>query len=361
MTETETDPDLLSAAAYEPEPVPSHRRLGVVLLAILATFVVVVGAAVFWYEGKANPSGGPHTAVTVVIPPGSSTAYIAAVLDEKKVITSARLFRYYLKVRGGGPYQAGEYDFKERSSFGAVAKILGKGPTVVVQRLTIPEGYTLRQIAAKVGQLPNRSAQRFMQVATSGEVRSNYEPPNSNDLEGLVFPDTYFVRPNDDEKAILQRMVTEFDTQAAQAGVDDAAAKVGISPYQAIIVGSMIEREAKIAEDRGKVAQVIYNRLHKNMLLQIDATVVYALGGDKTRVLYSDLKVQSPYNTYLYKGLPPGPISSPGAAALTAALNPTPGTWLFYVVIDAQGHHAFANTDAEQQANIRLAQQRGVR
>src|SRR4029077_1314551 len=165
----------------------------------------------------------------------------------------------------------------------------------------------------------------------------------------------------DDEKAILQRMVTEFDTQAAAAGIDDAAAKVGISPYKAVVGAPMIEREAKIDADRGKVAQVIYNRLHKNMLLQIDATVVYALGGEKTRVLYSDLKVQSPYNTYLNKGLPPTPISSPGAAALSAALTPTPGTWLFYVVVDAQGHHAFANTDAEQNANIRLAQQRGVR
>lgn len=358
---TETDTDLLPDAAYEPEPIRGHRRLGVVLLAILATFFVLVAAAFFWYSSKANPSGGPHTPVTIIIPPGSSTAYIAAVLDEKKVITSARLFRYYLKVRGGGPYQAGEYNFKQRSSFGAVAKILGKGPTVVVQRLTIPEGYTLKQIAAKVGQLPNRSSARFMQVATSGEVRSNYEPPGSNNLEGLVFPDTYFVRPNDDEKAILQRMVSEFDSRAAQAGIDDAATKVGISPYQAIIVASMIEREAKIDEDRGKVAQVIYNRIHKGMLLQIDATVVYALGGDKTRVLYSDLKVESPYNTYLHKGLPPGPISSPGGPALAAALNPTPGTWLFYVVVDAQGHHAFANTDAEQQANIRLAQQRGVR
>ncbi|MBV9252949.1 MAG: endolytic transglycosylase MltG [Actinobacteria bacterium] len=357
MTET----DVLPSDIYEPEPPRSHRRLGVVLLALLATFVIVVGAGFFWFNGKANPSGPQGQAVTFVIPPGSSTAYIAAVLDQKKVITSARLFRYYLKFRGKGPFQAGEYTFHEHSSFGAATSVLSRGPTVVVQKLTIPEGYTLKQIAAKVGTLPNRSADKFLAVAASGQIRSNYEPAGSNNLEGLVFPDTYFVRPNDDEAAILQRMVSEFDSRAAAAGIDDAATKVGISPYQAIILASMIEREAKIDEDRGKVAQVIYNRLHKNMLLQIDATVVYALGGNKTRVLYSDLKVESPYNTYLHKGLPPGPISSPGSAALNAAMNPTPGTWLFYVVVDAQGHHAFANTDAEQQANIRLAQQRGVR
>ncbi|HZQ83750.1 MAG TPA: endolytic transglycosylase MltG, partial [Acidimicrobiales bacterium] len=321
MTET----DVLPSDIYEPEPPRSHRRLGIVLLALLGAFVIVVGVAFFWYSSKANPSGGPHTPVTLVIPPGSSTASIAVLLERKHVITDARLFRYYLKFRGSGSFQAGEYTFHERSSFGSTAAVLSKGPTITVQRLTIPEGYTLKQIAAKVGQLPNRSADRFMAVATSGEVRSNYEPAGSNNLEGLVFPDTYFVRPNDDEKAILQRMVTEFDTQAAAAGIDDAAAKVGISPYQAVILASMIEREAKIDVDRGKVAQVIYNRLHKNMLLQIDATVVYALGGDKTRVLYSDLKVESPYNTYLHKGLPPGPISSPGGAALRAAMNPTPG------------------------------------
>jgi UPF0755 protein len=360
MTET----DVLTTGAYEPAPPPrrgGHRRLGVVLLALLATFVVLVGAAGFWYSRQANPPGSPGAQVSVIFPPGSSTAYIAAVLDQKKVITNARLFRYYLRVKGAGPFQAGEYNFRVRDSFGAVSSTLSKGPTVVVNRLTIPEGYTIKQIAAKVGKLPNRSADRFLAVAASGEVRSRYEAPGSNNLEGLLFPDTYFIRPADDEKAILQRMVTVFETKAAAAGIDDAATKVGISPYQAIIVASMIEREAKIDEDRGKVAQVIYNRLHKGMLLQIDATVVYALGGDKTRVLYSDLKVKSPYNTYLNKGLPPGPISSPGASALSAALNPTPGSWLFYVVVDVQGHHAFANTDAEQQANIRLAQQRGVR
>ena len=359
MTET----DVLPTEYTEPEPPRhgTHRRLGMVLLAVLVAFALVVGVAGLWYSRQANPPGSPGAKVSVTFPPGSSTAYIAAVLDQKKVITSARLFRYYLRIKGSGPFQAGDYTFRTHESFGAAAAILSKGPTVVVNRLTIPEGYTIKQIAAQVGKLPNHSADRFMAVATSGEIRSRYEQPGSNNLEGLLFPDTYFVRPTDDEKAILQRMVSQFETRAAAAGVDAAATSVGISPYQSIIVASMIEREAKIDEDRGKVAQVIYNRLHKNMLLQIDATVVYALGGDKTRVLFSDLKVQSPYNTYLYKGLPPTPISSPGAAALHAALNPTPGTWLFYVVVDAQGHHAFANTEAEQEANIRLAQQRGVR
>jgi UPF0755 protein len=357
MTET----DVAVAPTFEPPPRRGHRRLGVALLAVLLVVALVAGGGWLWYSRKANPPGGPGAEVSLTFAPGSSTQAIAAALQSHHVITDARLFRYYLKVKGDGPFQAGAYTFRRNESFAAAAALLAKGPIVQLDRITIPEGYTIKQIAARVGTLPGRSADRFLQVATSGEIRSQYEPAGTNNLEGLLFPDTYFVKADEDERSILQRMVSEFETRAAAAGVDQAATQAGVTPYQAIIVASMVEREAKVPDDRGKVARVIYNRLQKGMLLQIDSTVVYALGGNRTRVLYSDLKVNSPYNTYLNKGLPPTPIASPGAASLAAALQPTPGPWLFYVVVTADGHHAFATTDAEQQANIRLAQQRGVR
>src|SRR5439155_12337626 len=114
--------------------------------------------------------------------------------------------------------------------------------------------------------------------------------------------------------------------------------------YEVVVVASMIEREAKFEEDRGKIATVMYNRLAKGMPLQIDATVEYALGTYKTRLTFDDLKVQSPYNTYLHKGLPPTPIASPGLASIEAALSPAKGSWLYYVVCDSQGHHAFTSS-----------------
>ena len=152
------------------------------------------------------------TKTTVTIPEGSSTQQIAAILDGKRVIKDATLFRLYLRVKGGGSsFQAGDYDFPAHLSMGKVASILKKGPTVAFNRLTIPEGFTLREIADQVGRLPGRSADKFLAAAASGTVHSAYQPAGSTNLEGLLFPDTYFVDPRDDEATILRRMVAEFD------------------------------------------------------------------------------------------------------------------------------------------------------
>ena len=159
-------------------------------------------------------------------------------------------------------------------------------------------------------------------------------------------------------------MVQSFDAVAEQAGIPDAQAKVGISPYEAIVVASLIERETRFDDERPKVAQVIYNRLRKRMPLGIDASIIYALGksADKdVRVLFKDLEINSPYNTYKNVGLPPTPIAAPGRASLEAALNPEPSDFLFYVVTEPSGRHSFAKTGAEHQANIRKAEAAGVR
>jgi UPF0755 protein len=219
-------------------------------------------------------------------------------------------------------------------------------------------------VAERVATLPGRSAEKFLEVANSGQVRSKYQPAGSNNLEGLLFPDTYNFEAKDDEKAILERMVRTFETAAAEAGIDDVGQGGLVDPYQAIIVASLVEREARVSEERGKVARVIYNRLEKNMLLQVDATVIYALGrtGEKgLRVLNRDLEVDSPYNTYKRPGLPPAPIASPGRATLRAAVDPDDGPWLFYVVVEEDGTHAFATTLAEHNRNIATAAARGVR
>ena len=150
---------------------------------------------------------------------------------------------------------------------------------------------------------------------------------------------------------------------AAQLDIENRAAERNITPYEAFIVASLIERETRFDEERPQIARVIYNRLQRKMPLQIDATVIYALGesGTKTRVLLKDLEVDSPYNTYKIPGLPPTPISNFGRASLEAALNPADGPWLFYVVTEKDGRHSFATTGAEHQANIRKAERNGVR
>lgn len=357
----------MSEPLFEPMPERSPGRGRKVFLVLGVAFVVVLlgaGGTAVWLKGQIDPSGAPGAPVTVKIPEGASTQRIAAILDRAGVVESARVFRLYVRAKGQGPFKAGTYSLRRNTSFDDLIAVLEKGPKLVFQRLTVPEGLTLNQIAERVGTLPGRSAERFLQVVRSGAVRSRFQPAGSTNLEGLLFPDTYNFEPKDDEEAIARRMVAAFDDKAAEAGIDQVREGGVLSPYQAIVVASLVEREAKLAEERGMVARVIYNRLKAGMLLQVDASVIYALGrtGERgLRVLHADLEVNSPYNTYKVKGLPPGPIAAPGRASLEAAVRPAEGPWLYYVVVEPNGRHAFATTLAEHNRNIALAASRGVR
>jgi UPF0755 protein len=324
--------------------------------------VVSVGAIGLWYQRNVDPPGKPGAEVAITVAPGMSTGEIGALLERRGVISSAKVFHYYVKFNGLGTVEAGDYTLHQREAMATVVKTLEGGAKVDKGiPLTIPEGLTLPEVAKLVGTLPGRSADKFLQVAAGGTVRSRYQAPGVTSLEGLLLPETYFFAADDDETAILRRMVDSFDALATRLDIDAGAARLGVTPYQAVVVASMVEREARVDEDRGKVARVIYNRLAAGMPMEIDATIQFALGKQKEVLLFSDLEIDSPYNTYKVAGLPPGPIASPGQESLVAALDPTPGKWIFFVVVDENGHHAFAETLAEQNRNIALAEQRGVR
>ncbi|MDP1795262.1 MAG: endolytic transglycosylase MltG, partial [Acidimicrobiales bacterium] len=295
------------------------RGLRAVLVAA-AAFFIFAGGVLVWYQRQVNPPGSPGELVSVTIPEGASSSTIAAILDDKGVISSARVFKLYIKLNPADGLEAGKYSLKRNESFGSVIKQLQAGPTKSFQRLTIPEGYTIKQIAERVGKLPGRSAEKFMEAATSGRVRSEFQPTDVNTLEGLLFPDTYFLESTDTEEMILKRMVDQFDSVAVEENLADGAE--GRTPYETLIVASLVESEGKVAVDRPKIAQVIFNRLEKGMRLQIDATVIYARGVRRPdgRVLFRDLEIDSPYNTYRVAGLPPTPISAIGRAALRATL-----------------------------------------
>ena len=335
------------------------RGLRAVLVAT-AAFFIFVGAVFVWYQRQVNPPGEPGAPISFTIPEGASNSTIAAILDDKGVISSARIFKLYLKLHPASGLEAGKYSMRRNDSFGSVIKQLKAGPEKSFQRLTIPEGLSLKQIADRVGKLPGRSAAKFLEVANSGRVRSEFQPADVNTLEGLLFPDTYFLEATDTEEIILKRMVDQFDSVAVEENLADGVA--GRTPYETLIVASLVESEGKVAADRPKIAQVILNRLKINMRLQIDATVIYARGGRRPdgRVLFSDLKIQSPYNTYVVTGLPPTPISAIGRASLRATLNPTAGPWLYYVKFQKDGTHKFSETLAEHNAAIADAKRRGV-
>ncbi|MFP5376530.1 MAG: endolytic transglycosylase MltG [Acidimicrobiia bacterium] len=343
---------------------PWGRRILIGLAVLVALGVVVGGLGFAYVRSQIDPSGPAGPEVAVELPMGSSTQRIASILEQEGVIDSARNFRLYVRVKDAGPFQAGSYTLRENSSFDEVIAALEKGPELAFERLTVPEGLTVGQVADLVGRMPGRSAERFLEVAGSGRVRSRYQPPGSTNLEGLLFPETYNFEAKDDEEAILRRMVATFEEVAAEVGLDRAGEGGLVSPYEAVIVASLVEREVRRPEERAKVARVIYNRLEQDMLLQVDATVIYAQGrtGERgLRVLFKDLEVDSPYNTYKNPGLPPTPIASPGRAALEAAVSPEDGPWLYYVVVDAEGRQAFATTLAEHNRNIAAAAEAGVR
>lgn len=358
---SELDPDQREATE-RPEAIGSRRRRPVsrgtkVVLGVLLAILLVLGGSAYWLVRQIDP-GGSGAKVTVLVPPGSNGSSIASLLHGKGVVGNTTIFRFYMRVTGAGPFLSGKYELRKHMSMGDAVNALEAGPKVRFEKLTIPEGLRLAQIAERVGRLKNKSAQRFLEVAASGQIRSRYQPPGVP-MEGVLFPDTYLVSEDEDEAAILRRMVDRFD-QIADAVPVTQAGQIGLTPYQAVVVASLVEAEAKVPEDRPLIAAVIRNRLQAGMPLQIDATVLYALGVRKERVLDSDLRVSSPYNTYLHTGLPPSPIDSPGESSLRAAVNPAAVPYLYYVLTDKSGKHAFATTSREFEALVADARRRGV-
>jgi len=198
-------------------------------------------------------------------------------------------------------------------------------------------------------------------AAKSGVVHSAFSPPGSNNLEGMLGTGSYLILPGESDVTIVRDMVQRFDRDAEAAGLSTAsAAALGLSPYQVVIAASVVEKEGYIPLNMPDVARVIYNRLARGEPLQMDSTVLYAIGQDGGPVTSQDLKIQSPYNTYLNTGLPPTPICMPSPDALAAAVHPPTGAWLYFVLVDKNGTMAFSDTYAQQLANEKLAQSRGL-
>jgi UPF0755 protein len=336
-----------------------RRRFVRTLLLAAGVLVVLVLAGVAWYEIEANPSGPEGRGVVVTVGNGESTNSVVQHLANTGVITSALAFRVG-EVFGGTPVvQPGIYLFHRNQTFGQVRSVLAGRPDVFA--IDVPPGFTLHEVAERVGLYPGHQAAAFAAVANSGAVRSPWSPPGSTNLEGLLGTGTYLLLPGESDTALLTAMVTRFDQSAARAGLTpQAAATLGMTPYQVIIAASIVEKEGVYEKNMGPVARVIYNRLASGMHLDMDSTVLYSLGQDGGHVTAQDEAIDTPYNTYLHAGLTPTPICVPSEEALAAAVAPSPGAWLYFVVVAKDGSEAFADTYAEQLANQQLAASRGV-
>ncbi|MEX0875175.1 MAG: endolytic transglycosylase MltG [Actinomycetota bacterium] len=323
------------------------RRL---LIAAVALVVLAVAAGSFLFLYRPSPG----RAVEVEVVSGATTKQVADLLSSNDVIDSTVFFRVMARVRGlDGVLQAGRYEMARGMGVQAALDVLSKAPIEKGVTVPIPEGFSLRQIAERMDARTQIVQADFVTAATNGSVRASIQPPGVNTLEGLLFPETYFVGERESAAGLARRMVEQFEQRTRSLDWSFPEGQ-GLSKYQTLVIASLVEREARVDEDRSKVSAVIYNRLAKGMRLQIDITALYGLDEHKVPTR-ADLQRPSPYNTYLIDGLPPTPIASPGLDSIEAALHPASGDWIYYVVIDPSGKHGFTNSPEEFE---RLKQQR---
>ena len=345
-----------------------------VIVTAVVCFSLFLGAIGLWYLHKVNPSGGSNVGVSFTVNDGDNVSSVSSRLESEGIITSAGVFRWYVGRKGGIELTPGYYTVKPHDHMGNIMKVLSIPPSATFVKVTFPEGFTVSQMAKRLAEKTLRlNADLFTAAAQDPAVSSAYRPAGQTSLEGLLFPDTYQISGDESEGQVVERMVQLMERVGRQEGLDESKDLVGFAPYKTLIIASMIEREAKTDGDRAKIARVIYNRLELGMKLQIDATLYYAAPEGSTFTQAKEL--DTPYNTYLYKGLTPTPIANPGRASIAAALHPAqdplqndpickgvakPCRYLFYVLSDKDGSHAFAATLAQHEANIETSRAAGL-
>jgi len=335
------------------------RRRRRVVAAVGGALLVVVLAFTLWYELESHALGPEGPQVVVTVHEGESMDGIVTSLSQQHVIGSSLAFRISNFFHGAPSVLPGSYALHQNQTFSEVRALLAAGPNIYP--VDVRPGFTLSEVAAQVDSLPGHAQGGFAAAAGSGAVHSVFSPPGSNNLEGMLGTGSYLILPGETAVTIVRAMVQRFDQDAQAAGLSTASATaLGLTPYQVIIAASVVEKEGYIPVNMPDVARVIYNRLARDMPLQMDSTVLYALGQDGGPVTSQDLKIQSPYNTYLNLGLPPTPICMPSSDAIDAAVHPPPGAWLYFVLVDKDGRMAFSDTYAEQLANEALGKSRGL-
>jgi UPF0755 protein len=337
-----------------------HRRVAYVVIALVVVPLSVILVAGGWFWWQLDPPGKPGDTVQVQVERGWGVPEIADELAGHDVIGSSLVFNVYARLNGDTKFQAGTYEMREGMGVRGAIDALKDGPRIDYTNLAVPPGLWLQQVSERVGKLPGRSGEAFLEDSRNNAVRSRLQPESVSSLEGLLWADTYRISDSEDEIDVLKTMVSLFEKKADALGLSNAT--VGpYGPYDIVKIASLIESEAAVEADRPLIASVIYNRLAQGMPLQIDATLIYARGKPDERDLSNtDKQIDSPYNTYVHAGLPPTPISSVSEASLRAAMAPAQTNFLYYVVADKSRRHAFAATYEEHLANIERAKEAGA-
>jgi UPF0755 protein len=347
------NPERQAGEEAEVIPLPARRhgavrKAGLLSAGLVAAVVALGVGAITVIKPYVSPDdfdGAGNGTVTVRIAPGSSAEAIGSALAEAGVVASVRSFVKATEDRAvTDRLRPGHYRLRKGMAAGAALDLLLAPASRIVRRVTLPEGMRTAEVLRRVAQQTGLPLKELENV-DKGLVGL---PEYAQGLEGFMFPATYEIEPGDSAVDVLAAMAERFGAAARQVGLVEQAARVHLTPLEAVTVASMIQAEGGTDEDYPKIARVIYNRLKKNTPLEIDSTVLYAQKRRTLRVTEGDTKVDSPYNTYRHKGLPPGPIANPGEKALMAALNPADGDWHWFVTTDpAHRITKFTNKESE--------------
>jgi len=318
--------------------------------ALLTLILIAALAAAGWAAWQLYTPVKPPAGTSLLLRPGYSTRRIAQELKNAGVIRSPLIFRLWHTLHPKPSLKAGEYLFENDATLPQVYGRIARGD-IYFHEVTIPEGYTMFDIAKAMEDAKLGSAEDFLHIAQTQTQLISDLAPNAKSLEGYLFPNTYQFTRTQSLQEMAAMMVHQFRQVAQQIGLGaDANADVP----SIVTMASIVEKETAAPEERPRVASVYYNRLAKRVALDADPSVIYAellAGTYQGSLHHADLSVNSPYNTYRFPGLPPGPIANPGKGALEAAMHPDSSNFLYFVA-DGNGHHRFARTLEEHNKNV---------
>lgn len=316
--------------------------LGILLVVAVLGAIYLVYSAV---TGEEEPTGP----ATIEVLQGDTLSSVAEKLERAGVIPSAFMFKMEARVGGyGTEIKTGEYTFARGAESDVILRKLTAGEAVATLPITVPEGLSLEETAREVAAQSDIRAAKFEEAAKRTDYGYGFlEDPAIKTTEGFLFPKQYEFEKGTTAQQMVTRMLEQYLMETETLDVSGARERLDLTEYELVTVASLIEKEASLPEERPLVASVIYNRIHKDMPLQIDASVHYALDKQGEELSLADLKVNSPYNTYENTGLPPGPICSPGRQSLEAAINPAETDYLYYVLKANGEEHFFTSNYRE--------------
>lgn len=333
------------------------RALAVVALGLTLCAVGAAWGARLWWERALSAPERSGEPVIVEVPSGASFRSVAAELEAQGAIRDARAFSWLARLeKKDGALHVGEYEIAPGLSAREVLTLLARG-RVRLHAVTIPEGLRTEEIAARVAGAGFGRESEFIALARDPEVAKEFGVPGET-LEGYLFPETYRFPRGASARQVITAQLAQFER--AWKAIAPLAARRGISKRDAVILGSLIEKETGTPAERPLISAVFHSRLTRGMRLETDPSVIYGIPNFDGNLKRAHLEDETnPYNTYRIAGLPPGPIANPGAAALRAAVEPTPGADYLFFVARGDGRHVFSRTYAEHLRAVRRFQLRG--